>query len=80
MDERVVLDIWDDGDGFDPARTRRRPRRTGGLGLVTMRERIEALQGTLTVESTRGQGSSIAVELPVNSSPENNPALEDQAG
>jgi signal transduction histidine kinase len=79
IDERVALDIWDDGEGFDPAKTPPRPDRTSGLGLLSMRERIEALQGTLSIESTLGQGSSIAIELPTKPRPDQSPLLEDQA-
>ena len=45
-DGRIKAVIEDDGTGFDPAAT------DGGIGLVGMRERIELLDGTLTVEPT----------------------------
>ena len=37
----------------------------GGLGLRGMRERVEALGGRLAVESAPGQGTTIAVTVPV---------------
>lgn len=64
IDDLVVLDVTDDGVGFDAA-TRGRPDADGGLGLVTMRERTEAAGGTFTVESTPGEGTSVAAQLPV---------------
>lgn len=61
MDDRVALDIQDDGVGFavDGAGS------NGGFGLRSMRERVESLGGSLAVESEPGEGSTLAVELPV---------------
>jgi signal transduction histidine kinase len=59
MEDIFVMDIADDGLGFDPSKT------SNGFGLKTMRDRIEELSGTLTVESEPGGGTAIAVTLPV---------------
>jgi signal transduction histidine kinase len=57
-DGLVRLDIRDDGvGGADPAR---------GSGLVGLKDRVEAAGGTLHVQSHRGQGTSLAVELPIH--------------
>lgn len=64
MDDVVALDVCDDGVGFDPASLPAEPGRHGGLGLLAMRERVEMLQGSLTVESAPGRGSTLVVELP----------------
>jgi PAS domain S-box-containing protein len=58
--DRVVVVVEDDGVGFDPERT----ELGGRLGRVGMRERAEALGGTLTVESSPGAGTTVAVEVP----------------
>jgi signal transduction histidine kinase len=50
--------IEDDGTGFDPAEL------GDGIGLVGMRERIELLDGTLTVESSATSGTTVAAEVP----------------
>jgi signal transduction histidine kinase len=67
MDERVALDVLDDGVGFDLTwlTSSLEPHGTGGFGLKAMRERIEQLGGTLVVESAPGEGTALAVELPV---------------
>ena len=57
MEHQVALDVRDDGRGFDPAEAR-------GFGLVAMRQRIEALSGTLQVESEPGAGTAISASLP----------------
>jgi signal transduction histidine kinase len=58
-DGRVLVVVEDDGVGFAPGRVAGAER----LGLLGMRERAEALQGTLTVESAPGAGTTIAVEV-----------------
>jgi signal transduction histidine kinase len=72
MDEEVVLDVRDDGRGFDAARVSREPvyaggssrAAIGGFGLIAMRERIEGMAGTLQVESEPGAGTAISACVP----------------
>ncbi|ROQ35245.1 signal transduction histidine kinase [Streptomyces sp. PanSC19] len=63
MDASVTLDVVDDGRGFEPASVR--PSSDGGFGLPAMRSRAESLGGTFTVESAPGQGTAVAVSLPL---------------
>jgi len=58
----VRLTIADDGDGFDPTAPRR-PGERPGWGLITMRERAQAVDGHLQVESAPGQGTRVVVEV-----------------
>lgn len=66
MDTSVSLDVVDDGRGFDPGSA---PRGDdggdGGFGLPAMRARARSLGGTLSVESAPGQGTAVAVTLPL---------------
>jgi signal transduction histidine kinase len=55
--DAVTLTISDDGRGFDTGSPR------GGLGLRSMRERAEALGGTLIIESALEQGTCMRVRL-----------------
>ncbi|OEJ34382.1 sensor histidine kinase [Streptomyces subrutilus] len=64
MDASVTLDIVDDGQGFDP-RSAAAARGDGGFGLPAMRSRAETLGGLFTVESDPGQGTAVAVTLPL---------------
>lgn len=59
LDDTVVLDVYDDGRGFDPAAP------ATGYGLRAMRERARALGGTLTVESAADEGTAVVAALPV---------------
>src|SRR5215218_4039152 len=66
MDDCVALDVVDDGVGFDLARKDPvEAYSASGFGLVAMRGRIEQLGGTLVVESTPGEGTALAAELPI---------------
>jgi signal transduction histidine kinase len=71
MPHVVVLDSRDDGVGFDPEAVRQ-PYRTGnndlemgGFGLRGMRERAERVGGKLLIDSTPGEGTTLAIELPL---------------
>ncbi len=57
----VVLTIEDDGKGFDPAK----PRKSSGLGLVSIEERARLVNGSVKVESKAGQGTSLQVRVPI---------------
>ncbi|MDJ0381843.1 sensor histidine kinase [Streptomyces sp. G-G2] len=66
MDTSVTLDVVDDGAGFDPAAARSADGDGGGgFGLPAMRSRAETLGGIFTVESAPGQGTAVAVTLPL---------------
>lgn len=58
LDEVVMLDVYDDGRGFDPAVA-------AGFGLNAMRQRANSLGGTLAVESTPGEGTAVVATLPL---------------
>jgi len=55
----VVVVIEDDGAGFD------QDRPGDGLGLLGMQERAELVDGTLTIESRHGVGTTILAQVPV---------------
>lgn len=54
--DRVVLEVEDDGRGIR--------RQKGGLGLVTLRERLEAIGGSLTISGRRGGGTRVRAWVP----------------
>lgn len=56
----VSLQVSDDGHGFDV-----QERLRGHFGLSSMRERSEALGGRFHIESERGRGTTVRVELPL---------------
>ncbi|MEU0738170.1 sensor histidine kinase [Streptomyces sp. NPDC006134] len=65
LDDQVVLDIADDGHGFDPAVPPGAPAGVRGHGLPAMRARLRQLGGTLTVESAPGEGTVLSAAVPL---------------
>jgi PAS domain S-box-containing protein len=57
--EEIRLTLSDDGKGFDPT------ARHEGFGLRGMRERVETMGGRLSIQSTNGQGTTLAILLPL---------------
>jgi signal transduction histidine kinase len=58
--DSVMVMVEDDGVGFEPDQVQRGDH----FGLLGIRERAEALGGTLTVESAPGAGTTVVVEVP----------------
>lgn len=70
MEDQVALDVHDDGQGFDPIILSRPPDQSrGGFGLHTMRERLAQLGGQLIVESSPGEGTTLAAQIPMEVKP-----------
>ena len=66
LGDRVILDVRDDGRGFDPAVVEAQPATvSGGLGLRGLRARLAVLGGDLDVESTAGEGTVLVAQVPV---------------
>ena len=59
-DGRVCLSVSDDGVGFNPDGS----GKTGGLGLINMRERVRQLNGTFEFKSEPGRGTTVKAEVP----------------
>jgi signal transduction histidine kinase len=55
--------VRDDGMGFDVENTLQRP--SGGIGLLSMRERVDLLGGTLTLLSAPQAGTTVEVLVPL---------------
>ncbi|MEU8939987.1 sensor histidine kinase [Streptomyces goshikiensis] len=63
LGDQVVLDVADDGHGFtEDARGSADDR---GHGLPAMRARVSQLGGTLTIESTPGEGTVLSASIPL---------------
>lgn len=61
--DEVMLDVRDDGRGFEPSLVRAAGLR--GHGLRGIRERVAALGGRAEVESAPGEGTTISVRFPL---------------
>ena len=58
--DRLTLTIADDGTGFDVNTAWGR-----GLGLISMRERLDALGGTFDLHAGKGKGTRLKVSVPI---------------
>jgi signal transduction histidine kinase len=58
--DHLVAIIEDDGAGQDGNSA----APTDGLGLLAVRERVETLGGTIIVESPRGRGTTVLIDVP----------------
>jgi signal transduction histidine kinase len=66
LDDEVMLDVRDDGRGFDPSQVRADGLR--GHGLRGIRDRATGLGGHAEVESAPGEGTTISVRFPLEDS------------
>ena len=60
----MVLVIEDDGKGFD-VNSLETQSQGKGIGLISIKERVESFDGNVTINSTPGDGTEIIVELPI---------------
>ena len=58
--DRLLVDIGDDGKGYAPGKKKK------GIGTRNIASRIEKLQGSWTVESHPGKGTKVLLDIPVN--------------
>lgn len=63
----IALTIQDNGIGFKPDAMNCPTNRNGHFGLVGMRERVELIEGRLIIDSSPGQGTKIAIDIPTTS-------------
>ncbi|HHV93437.1 MAG TPA: histidine kinase [Firmicutes bacterium] len=66
-DGQVNMQVRDDGIGFDVEEVRQKAKYGNHYGLMSMGERVNLLGGELKVFSTRGQGTTILVSIPIDS-------------
>jgi signal transduction histidine kinase len=65
LDDEIILDVVDDGSGFDPGQLARARGERPSFGLLAMKERAVSLGGTLVVESGPGRGTSVVASFVV---------------
>ncbi len=58
----IRLTVCDEGVGFDPGRS----QKDGGLGLISMRERLRLIGGRITIDSRPLRGTRVHVSVPLS--------------
>ena len=71
-EESARLEVLDDGCGFDLQEAqRRRP----GMGLLSMRERVSLVDGTLDIRTAPGNGTTVTASVPLRQKPSPHDAM-----
>ena len=60
-----LLEIRDDGIGFDVEKTKSTYENRGSLGMINLKERAELLNGVLNLQSKSGVGTRVQVYIPM---------------
>ena len=68
-DGALSIEVEDDGKGFEPEAVATPESSGRGLGLLGIRERVELLGGSVTIDSTPGEGTRVAVSVPLPGEP-----------
>ncbi|MFD7298966.1 sensor histidine kinase [Streptomyces sp. NPDC059897] len=66
LDDQVVLDVADDGRGFDPAALPSGASGVRGHGIPAIRARVRQLGGRLSLESAPGEGAVVSAAIPLS--------------
>jgi nitrate/nitrite-specific signal transduction histidine kinase len=64
-DDVIILQISDNGVGFDTSAVDANYDKRGSLGMVNMRERAEVINGTIRIESAEGKGTTITIVVQI---------------
>ena len=62
--DAVHLEVRDNGEGFDPAKTGGFQGQGGGFGLIGIEQRARQLGGTILVSSEKGKGTVVEARIP----------------
>jgi signal transduction histidine kinase len=63
-DQELRIEVQDNGRGFDPVAIEAKSE-SGHFGLFSVKERMQAMGGRLDVKSTRGEGTTVTMRLPL---------------
>jgi len=64
--EAVMLEISDDGVGFEVPSDQKQLIKSGGLGLMGIHERARLFGGHASIDSSPGEGTTVRVEIPLS--------------
>ena len=65
-DSAIVIEVEDDGKGFDVEAVSPQADKTQGLGLLGMKERVTLLGGKFNIESQPDSGTHLTIEVPLD--------------
>lgn len=65
-DDRVIAAVIDHGQGFDVEAVKASYDQRGSLGLLNMEERAQMVGGQCKIQSAKGQGTTVIIEVPMD--------------
>ena len=69
-DKNFVLQIKDNGVGFNVEEKQNKPSSSGGVGLKSMKNRAKLIGAKFLIDSKEGKGTSVTIILPLEKDPE----------
>jgi signal transduction histidine kinase len=75
----VVVEVEDNGVGFDVSAVDSNYDQRGSLGMINMRERTELIEGTLRIQSAKGRGTKITILIPIHAAGEVGEGVQEDA-
>jgi signal transduction histidine kinase len=64
-DEGCMMEVVDEGHGFDPTQVEAANDPEGHFGLFSVRERLDLVGGHLTIDSDPGSGTRARIDVPL---------------
>ncbi|MCH8090462.1 MAG: histidine kinase, partial [Chloroflexi bacterium] len=65
QDDELLIGIRDNGCGFDVSRALEGAVSVGHMGLLGIKQRVDALGGVLQITSDRGSGTKVEISMPI---------------
>ena len=65
QDDTLNINVQDDGKGFDVGKMQANYESRGSLGMINMYERAEMIEGTFSIQSTVGKGTTVRLSAPL---------------
>lgn len=65
VNDSIIIVVSDDGIGFNPDRLFNEKYISDGMGIMSMQENIERLNGTFQIDSSHNQGTTLIAEIPI---------------
>jgi signal transduction histidine kinase len=64
-DNTFVIDVCDNGIGFNVAQEKLATGKSGGVGVKSMMNRANLIGATITIDSTIGKGTTVKISIPI---------------
>ena len=65
-DNHVRLTVDDEGIGFEPDKIKTASSDLKGIGLISIRQWVSAMEGTMSIESQPGKGTRVTIDIPLS--------------